>query len=160
MTTKIAQSQESATLEVDVTVEAAAYAAGDLIGGKLSITVPPWAAGGGAGFLIQSVAVVDQAKQSAALDVLFFNEDPSATTFTENAPLDVADGDMGKIVGFASLSVYTALNDNSFGLIGNLALPCVLAAGGSTLYAAIVSRGAPTFAATTDVKLRIGLVRL
>lgn len=157
--TKVASSQNLAIVELDVTVEAAAYATGDLIGGKLSLALPDWFATGAAGFLIQSVSVVDQAKQSVALDIVFFNADPSGTTFTENAALDIADADMAKIAGYAQVLSYAAFNDNSFGQAQNLAIPVATVEDGQTLYAAIVSRGAPTFAATTDVKLRVGILK-
>ena len=155
MATRIADSQESAVLEADLTVDTSAYAAGDLIGAKLSITLPAWATGK-RGFLIQSVSLQDLAKQSAAIDVLFFHADPSGTTFTDNAALDVADADVASIAGFAQLLTYSNFNDNGYAQAGNLALPVVV--DGSTLYACLVSRGTPTYAAS-DLKLRVGIVR-
>ncbi len=157
MATRSAGTQDSAVLEVDLTVDTNAYASGDLIGAKLSLTVPPWAAGDTAGFLIQSVSLKDLAKQNAAIDVVFFHADPSGTTFTDNAALDVADADVSKIAGFAQVLTYASFNDNSYAQAGNLAIPVVMPAG-ATLYACLVSRGTPTYAAS-DLSLRVGIVR-
>lgn len=130
------------------------YASGDLIGAKL--TLIPAVSGGLAG-VIRAVSLVDQAKQNAAIDILFFDDDPSGTTFTNNAAIDIADADMTKLVGFAQIpatSGYAAFNDNNLGQAQNLFIPFVLD-DGKALYAALVSRGTPTFAATTDLSLNV-----
>ena len=142
-----------------------AYTAGDSIGGKLTLTkivdprksinatpsaVPTFFGSG----IIQSIVLVDQAKQSLAVDILFFNSDPSATTFTDNAVLDVADADLLKAIGHVSILAadYTALNDNSLATKTNLGI-AFNTTGSTTLYAAIIARGTPTFAATNDLQL-------
>jgi len=153
------QTNESAYLAFDLTVDTNAYAAGDLVGGKATINLPPWTLQPGAAFLIQSVGLVDQASQRAPIDFVFFNDDPVGTTFTENAALDIADNDLLKVAGFAALSTYAAFADNSFGQYVGPAIPVILARGATKLYAAGVCRGTPTYAATTDLRLRVGIIR-
>lgn len=141
-----------------VTVTANAYSSGHLIGSKLSLTTAArLSAGSGA---IISVTVVDQAKQSSAMDVVFWNADPSGTTFTDRSALDIADADMLTLIGGVQIATtdWYAFNDNSMACKTNIGLPFGPLASGTTIYAAIVSRGTPTFAATTDVQLTVGIL--
>jgi hypothetical protein len=151
-----------AKIQPALTVDTSAYASGDLIskaGTVLSITSAMPADQRGRAGIIQSIGLVDQAKQSAAIDVVFFNANPTATTFTDNAAFDIDDSDMAKIIGYASITSYASFNDNSFGFVGNLAMEFALN-GSTTLYAALVSRGAPTYAAATDLVLTVGILRI
>jgi hypothetical protein len=154
-------------LEATLTVDTSAYATGELMGkaaggtgvasNPIELALPDtW--NRAHGYLIQSVALVDQASQRAAIDVVFFNADPSATTFTDQAALDIADADMDKIAGVASVTTYASFADNAFGQATNLGIVAVQP--GDTLYACLVSRGAPTYAAANDLRLRVGVVRL
>lgn len=130
-----------------------AYASGDLIGGKLSLTGLVPYKGGRA--LISSLALSDLAKQNAAIDIVFFNADPTGTTFTNNSALDVADADLPKIAGYFSITAsdYASFNDNSVATVK----PAISldTNGTSVVYAAAVSRGAPTYASATDLQLKV-----
>jgi hypothetical protein len=142
-----------------LTVDTSAYAAGDLVSkGGAVLTFDLGAFGKGAGGLIQSARLVDQAKQQVPLDLVLFDSNPSNTTFTDNAAFDVADADMDKVIGLVRLVDYCALNDNAFALASNLALDFALKGDGSTLYGALVSRGAPTYVAATDLALQLGIL--
>jgi len=164
-------------VEATPTIEASsAYSAGDSIGaavislagataetGGLTAAEVREAAGWGTGNethggMIQSVILTDLGKQSAEIDVVFFDADPSQTTFTDNAALDVDDADLLNIVGVAAVTTWKDFSDNSVGQTLNLAIPFVLEDGGNTLYAALVSRGTPTYASTADLTLRVGVL--
>lgn len=138
-----------ATVSVTPTVSTTpAYTAGDAVGGKMTFSnATRIAAYSGR---IKSVIVVDQAKQAPILDLVIFNADPSSTTVTDNSVLDVADGDMSKIVARVPLVDWVQFNDNAACAVNNLSLDFNLASG-SSLYGALVTRGTPTFAATNDV---------
>ena len=144
---------------VTPTVEAAAYATGELIGGKMSFAQ---AVRGidlvDATGMIQSVVITDLAKQSANLDLVFFDVDPSNTTFTENSALDINDTDLLTIIGVVAITDWKDFSDNSVGIALNLAMPFGLGTG-ATIYAAIVSRGSPTYASTSDLTVRIGVLQ-
>jgi hypothetical protein len=90
--------------------------------------------------------------------VIIFNSDPTGTTFTENSPLDVADADMTKIVavirldGVAGTTLFTNVDNNT--LFKAVEVPYV-ASGTTSLFAALIARGGPTFAATTDVVVKL-----
>ena len=128
-----------------VAVNTDAYAAGDLVGTKLTLanaypveSKEPY---------LHSITVQDLDSQAAELDFVFFDADPSGTTFTNNSALDIADADLPKIIGFATLTAsdYCAFADNSVGTVGNLGIACKPAV--NTLYCAIVARGTPTYSA-------------
>lgn len=126
-----------------VGVNTDAYTAGDLVGGKLTLA-DVYPVGPQEPFLV-SITVQDLTKQNAALDFVIFDSDPAATTFTNNAALDVADADLPKILGYVSLTDYSSFNDNSVGSVTNIGMS--VKPTGSALYAAIVARGTPTYGA-------------
>lgn len=137
-----------------VGVNTDAYAAGDLLGGKLTLSgafptgpkEPYWI----------NVTIQDLTKQNATIDVILFDSNPSATTFTNNAALDIADADLPKIIGFAQVSDYTSFADNSVGIATGLSIAAKPLAG-ADLYACLVSRGTPTYAAN-ELSVSFGFV--
>ena len=135
------------------------YASGDLIGGKMSFTgavrYNDLVAGTG---LIQSVVITDLEKQSVAIDIVFFDVDPTNTTFTDNAAFDIDDTDLLTIIGVAAVTDWKAFNDNSVGVALNMAMPFNLGTG-TTLYGALVSRGAPNYGSTSDLTVRVGILQ-
>jgi hypothetical protein len=144
---------EGVAVIVPITVQAAAYATGELVGGKL--TIPKAIPEGVTVGIIRTVVLVDQANQKIAKDLVIFRSNPSATTFTENGALDVADADALKIVGVIPIAAtdYVSFADNAVATVKpNLA---VHADDGSTLYACLVERGAPTYVATTDLQMTL-----
>jgi hypothetical protein len=133
-----------------------AYGAGDLVGGKVTLTDAVRISGGTG--RIKSVMVSDLGKQSIGLDVIFFNSNPSGTTFTDNAALDIADADITKVIAVVSVGTtsFAALSDNSVGDAGDVDRPFT-ADGSADIYACIVTRGAPTYPSTSDIQLRVAI---
>jgi len=133
---------------VQVGVDGAAYGSGDVIGDKSPIEVElvrgDWESG-----ILHSVVVHDLSKQSAALDVVVFDSRPSATTFTDNAALDIADADLPKVIGVVSVTAtdYAAFNDNSVATKTAISLPIKNNSGTTKCWVAFVSRGTPTYVA-------------
>ncbi len=136
-------------IEQAVTVQASPnYSAGDLVGGKLELSDRAF------GGLIQSVVITDLAGVNIDKDVVFFDTNPSNTTFTENAALDINDADLVNILGVAAVDTWFSFNDNSVGQALNLAIPFV----NTGLYAAIVERGTANYASTADLSIRVGIL--
>lgn len=122
---------------------ATTYADGDLIGTKITLTDACLEVGSEA--TLVSVTVGDLDKQNQPCDVVIFNSDPSST-FTDDAALTIADADIPKICGSASVIAtdYIDFVDNSVGTKTNIGLVCE-AVGTDDLYACIVSRGTGTY---------------
>lgn len=134
------------------TCDTAAYAANDLIGGKLTLeglTQPIL------GAVIQTINVIDLANQKSALDLFFFTKDPSATTFTDQAALDVDDADLpyAFLVQVAA-SDYVSLADNAIATIKPSVAFTPQNADGK-LFLAIRSGGTPDYVAASDLVIVI-----
>lgn len=133
------------------TCDTSAYATGELIGGKLTYTQ---ALRKGTGYIV-GVIVTDLSAQASDLEVVIFNANPTGTTFTDQAAFDIADADITKVAGsvlFGSSNRF-AYADNGVKTSFSPPIPLVSATGDGTFYAALISRGTPTFAASTDVKV-------
>lgn len=160
-TARSSASDQIIWVEKDVTCQAAAYASGDVVGGLLEIRVSGPMQGVGA--LLAAVILTDLAKQSIAIDLILFGENPSGSTFTENGAITIADADLPKYIGTVHVTDYTAFADNSAATAtpntpgSNLPISVVLPPSGS-LYGVLVVRGAPTYASTSDLKLRLGFL--
>jgi hypothetical protein len=147
-----------------MTVEAAAYASGDVIGGLLTIpNVFGWAKHS---VKIMNVVFKDAADQGGEIEVIFFDSNPSASTFTENGAVTIADADLAKICGRLRVSSQTSFANN-----GILSADCEIcvdrdstatatAANDQSLYAVCVCRAARTQAAVSDLSISIGAERL
>lgn len=141
-------------------IDTAAYAAGDLVG-SAAIDLTPAVKSDGlspSSGVVQSVVVVDEDKQSINLDVYLFDSNPSNTTFTDNAAFNPADADLDGLIGVASVTDWKAQSTNSVGQSLNLGMPFALAAGAESIYAVLVTRGAPTYSAA-GLTLRVGVLQ-
>lgn len=138
------------------TISAAAYASGNLVGGRLTFSNPVRAAG--LTGLITQVMVVDLDAAGQPLELVIFNTNPSGTTFTDRAAFDPADGDMTYIAGSAYVSSFSAFSDNGIGQAQNLAIP-IVPGNPLYIYGALVARGAFTPTAVTNIQICLGIVQ-
>lgn len=139
-----------------------AYASGDCLGVGAPYTLASvlrglQAGGAGGSIYLQAVRVFDKGKKDIPLDVVIFRANPTATTFTDNSALAVADADLGKILAVVPVTQYHDFNDNSFGRADNLAIP-LFASGAFDLYMALVARGAGAYAASGDLSIELHFV--
>lgn len=135
-----------------------AYAAGDSVGGKLTLTSAVRVSGGIA--LLQSVVILDRANQKPAGTLLIFDSDPSAATITDNAAFVYSTDDL-KVVAAIPVATtdYITINSKAIANIRNIGA-VVKAASGTTLYAAFVLTSTPTFAATSNVQIELGFIHV
>lgn len=129
--------------EIGALAAGGAYSAGDTIGVRFAVAAIRKEAGSA---IIRSISVRDLDKQNSVLKIILFDADPTGTTFTDNAALDLADADITKVIGVIPVAAadYTSLNDNSVGHVGNLNIPIQVSSGAS-IYAVVVSGGTPTY---------------
>lgn len=94
------------TITVQPTLDTSAYASGDRLGSIHTITnafrefhrpfgqttpgVPTIALGGNN--ILAEITIIDQAKQSAAIDILFFDKSPTVAS-ADNAAIDISDAE-------------------------------------------------------------------
>ena len=137
-----------------------AYASGDLIGkGPLCLSNATRTPGGSG--VIHGLTLVDLAKQDAAIDVLFFDSNLFRTTFTDNGALTVNDTELFHFLGGVKVtaSAYHDFADNSCATMASIGLPFVLRPGQRDLWVVLVSRGTPTYVATTDFQLSVSILQ-
>lgn len=152
------------TITVAVTVTAGAYVTGNLIGSK--ITLP----GATRGFVdgnatnsggVYHLRITDKANQKIPLDVVFFNANPTATTFTDRSAVALNVADLPKVLGHVSLAAadYVSLSatTNAVGTQRNVGMGYTLAGTATTLYACLIARGSGTYTSVSDVEILLGI---
>lgn len=134
------------------------YSDGDVMGGLISID--------GAGRVVGGSGVISSITVSCKADVIplcrfiFFRENPSATTFTENSALSLNAADYDKVLAQVELSTADDLDMGTPHLIGryNINIPYTLN-GTSILYCVIIARATLNLASTSDIAVNFGLLR-
>lgn len=139
-------------VQTPTTSSSPAYSAGDVLGGLLTFT--NFARISGLAAYLQNLTVVSAGGQTAPMYLFFFNANPSASTFTDNAAISVNSADIGKIVGYAVVNTWLSAGTATVGFVSNLAQNITLASG-TSLYAVAVTQGQPTLASTSDLTFRI-----
>ncbi len=134
-----------------ITVDTAAYAAGDSIGGKLTLTNAMRESGGTG--VLSGLTLIDRANQKPALEIFLFDSDPSAATITDNAAF-VFGADDFKVIAKVVVAAadWTTINSKATAELANLNR-VVRAVGSRNLFAAVVATGTPTFAASTNLQI-------
>lgn len=146
---------EGRTLEATPTVTVTTYAALDSVGGK--ITLANAFRDASVGIFIQSVRVVSV--PNTKLKLILFRADPSASTFTNDATINLAFADHGKIVAVIEFDEVQQIDGNTFvahWAAGSPGLGLLIRpSSGTTLYAALQATDAMTTNGTTDFHLLI-----
>jgi hypothetical protein len=135
------------------TITAAAYAAGNCIGGLL--TFAGMTRANDITGIVQQAGVFCKSTQSGAVDLILFGANPTASTLTDKAPLSIAAIDFDKVLGVAHITDWTSLGTPSFAQALGLAMPFKPASGTTTIYGVLVARSTPTFASTSDVEVYV-----
>lgn len=145
-----------------VVTAASAYAAGQAVGGLMTISnaarVNAGLGAGGTSGMIQSVLISAKSAQSSQIDVLIFRANPTASTCTDKTAVAIAAADFDKLIGVAKVTDWTPLGTPSLGQSQNLAIPYALASG-TALYACAVTRATPTFASASDIAISFNALR-
>jgi len=142
-------------IDVQLTVQAAAYATGDVIGGKIAI--PNAVSRDGGSGLLKSVLLCSKADLAVNMDLVLFSADPAASTFTENGAVAIDVTDVAKVLGAIQLATRFDLGTPVVVGAYNVDMIVQAAATSRSLFACLIARGAYTPAATADVILRFGI---
>lgn len=139
------------------TVSTSAYSSGDCVGGLM--TFDAVMRGSDITGLLQMVTIHCKTVQTGAMDLVIFNANPTASTFTDNAAFDVNDTDFDKIAAVVHITDWTNMTSNSFAQGVNLALPIKPVSGDDSVYAQLVTRATPTLSSTTDIKVTLKVLK-
>lgn len=135
-------------LEPTLSITADTYTAGELLGPLLTISGPAAKLGGS--FVIEGASLFDQKGQNPSVDMIFFNDNPLSTTFTDAASLTVDPNDHAKIEGVIHISDWTVFNASGFGQDKDANLKIQMPSSQNTLYMAMITRTALSVVAATS----------
>ena len=125
-----------------------AYTAKDAVGGLLTFAAV--AQTDQKSGVVTSVTIQDNSQQRPSLELVLFNQ--TFTASTDNAVFDPSDADLANVVGVIAVNSWSDFNDNSVATV-TCYLPYVLT--GTSLFGQLVTRGTPTFVATSDIVVTI-----
>jgi hypothetical protein len=128
---------------------AGAYTANDVVGGLLTFTLGG-AIGGG---ILNSILLVDDDSEGAALDLYLFNAAP--TTIADDAAFAPVVADLKKLITKISIVAgdYVTVNGNDFAL--KETMNHIFSAVNGLIYGYLVCTGTPTYTAATDLYLEL-----
>jgi hypothetical protein len=132
-----------------VNAGAESYAAGDLIGSKLTLTGALGA--NETGVLSAVVLRTDGLTTNGGFALFLFDADPTGTTFTNSAVFNIDPADIEKlvvIIGFPAADFYGGVSEKSALKTPNMLLFSTVS--GGTLYGAIVASGTCEWAVVDD----------
>lgn len=141
-------------IQVSQTTTATAYEAKDAIGGLMTFANAARVSGGS--IHVESVQIVDEDQQLAAVDLILFSG--SITAPTDEAAFDPTDAELLTCVGVVKFTVsdYSDFNDNAVAH-KDCAISATLS--GTSLYGVLVARGTPTYASTSSVHVTVTVVQ-
>jgi len=133
------------------------YAALDVLGGKITLT--DIASANGKPIFFQNAMLQDRAEQAFTATLIVFNANPSASTITDNAPLNVVDVDAGKVAAMLSFTISKDIGGCYVRQADEKSIMVTPALTSRTLYACLfLDSGTPTFA-TNDITILPQLIR-
>jgi hypothetical protein len=132
-------------------ITAGAYDVGDAVGGKL--TFAGVLADGASHGVVRGCRIIDKGRQSVPLELWLFRED--FTHSNDNAVFNPSDSDLTNLAAVIQVGDWFPTAGNSVGQPDNLPQTFTLDSGDTTLYGQLVSRGAPTYASTSDLVVEL-----
>jgi len=139
-----------------LTTATTAYTAGDQVGNQITLAGAARANGGGG--MIVGVSLISAADIIGPFDVAIF--DSSVSLAADNAAFLISDADSLKLVALIQLAGAFDIGGNRIAQAQNLAVPYVCDSGGSSLFAALITRATHTwFGAVGDLQLHVYVER-
>ena len=138
------------------------YTAGDCLGVAAPYTLSGilrglQAGGEGGSIYLHAIRIYDKAKKDIPIDVVIYNANPSATTFTDNTAQTINDADLVRQIAVVPVVTYHDYADNSIGKADNLGIAIAVAAS-RDLYVSLVARGTGAYAASGDLSVYLVFV--
>ena len=149
-------------IDVTLTTVAAAISNNEVI--SQSIEIPNAVAVNGGSAIIQSVMLLDEDDEAPTMELLFSQSNTAITNALSNvigsgiSPLDEV---FRNLLGSTVVSDWSDIADAQMGVKKNIGLVIKAASDSKSIYVHTINRsgGDYTPAATTDLKLRIGIVK-
>lgn len=149
---------------VSIAATTGAYVAGQQVG--VPVEIQNAVEDSGSTGTIESISIQDPAKQDAAMDLIFFDQAPSAGA--DKVAWAPSAADLVKILGVVKVSATTPYSDGSALSVGSIlniglkikAWKAAANQSNSSVWVLAVARGTPNYGASAaNLKLRIGINR-
>jgi hypothetical protein len=137
------------TITVTPVVSTSAYAAGDVLFAATELDFGNALVSG----IIKHVSILDVADTAAQTITLYFAGETITLATAVNDALNISDGDAAKLIGTANVTTSVDLANSRFGQNTDIGLP--FSVNNGSLWVGATTAGTPTFAAATDLKLRV-----
>lgn len=138
-------------ISVTPTISTSAYTANDQVGGLITLTL---SGNGAQDVTLQSLNILDKnAGVLAPLEIIFFNQNPVATS-VDNGAFSIPDSGLAYCMGVVSVAAadYKAFALNSVATVRNIGLKMRSDADGK-IYVHVRTTGTPTYTSTSDLTL-------
>jgi hypothetical protein len=135
-----------------------AYSSGNDVGGLITLSGALRVSNGTG--ILESLILADTSNQAAAMTFIIFNVNPSGATITDKSAF-VYGTNIVNVVAQVNIAGtdYTVLNSTAVAVKSGLGIALRGAAGNTTLYAALVTTGTPTWATATPLNLFVGILQ-
>lgn len=145
-------------IDVTLTTDDEAHGNNDVI--AQSIEIPNAVAVEGGSAIIQSIMILDEDDEAPSID-LIFQTDNTALASDEGEIVNISDENARDILGFVNVSNYTDLLNCQVGIKTNIGLVVKAASTTKSIFVHAVNRSGGTYtpAATTDLKMKIGIIK-
>ena len=144
------------TPTITVSTSASPYTIGDVIGGEITLTAALRITSGSG--VIQSLVVETANGAAPALSFLFFDSNPAANT-ANHAAFAWGTGDSARFLGKIDVAAADFATIGGYGIATKTGTGLVMVGNGSAdLYMQIVAVTVPTIAASSDLKVRVGIL--
>jgi hypothetical protein len=143
------------TISQTPTITAGAYVANDNVGGLLTFANATDVSGSGG--VIKDMVIIDDASQSAALELWLFNQ--TFTQGADNAVWTPVEADLENLVTVITTADGTYYTGGATGTVCVVEVARRYDAAATSLFGRLVTRGTPTYVATDDVTVKIGLLQ-
>lgn len=150
--------RDVAVLEATVTTDTSIYADHDQVGTVLTLA-DAFPGGCPKRGMIESVSVVDKSSQKSALTLHFFDASPTVAS-SDNAALNISDAELAdKYLGKVEIAAGDYQDLSAAAVATVKALGLIVKSTTTALYCQVESGGTPTYGSTSDLVLKVGLVR-
>jgi len=112
--------------------------------------------------LLRAAVIRDKDSEAGVLALTLFKANPTLSTFTDNSPIVIHDSDIAKIIGVVAFAAadYVAYSASSLATKLLTGLPIQLDEAGRDIYGSLhLISGTPTYTATSDISVSLGILQ-
>ena len=151
-----AASGQSVEVAVALVVTAAAYTAGNTMGGVIAF--PGALRSPSLSGILNSVRVSDKKANTDGRVLWLFNANPTNSSFTDKTAPAIAAADIPKVIGRYVLGAANS-DLGTHAQYATDGIGKVIQAGATTLYGVLITQGTPTPNTSSDISVAIGVVQ-